>query len=41
MVENKVAAEVDVAEVLHMIADFLQEQNLTKSVSTLVKEANL
>lgn len=31
-----VVKEVDIAEVLHMVAAFLEEQNLTKSVATLL-----
>lgn len=33
--------DVDIVEVLHMVAAFLEEQNLTKSAATLVTEARL
>ena len=35
------AIEVDLHEVLHMVASFLKEQNLNKTAVTLIEEAKL
>ena len=40
-VSKATRTEVDIVEVLHVVADFLQEQNLHKSAATLIQEAKL
>ena len=35
------ALEIDLHEVLHMVTSFLKEQNLHRSVATLIEEAKL
>ena len=40
MVEER-KVEIDLHELLHMVASFLTEQNLHKTVATLIEEARL